>query len=767
MRKKIFAVILSGSLLSTSFVNCIYGCRVNAAEENAEMTLSVNEQEESKNMPGGGTSSVLDGYSDDSNYYSNARQPVESIEDIENVGNIQNIENLEENTGSEQGEIVQDETGYNEISGMDSIAYDESQEEVQDEVQEEIDSIAYEDSLDSHEDDPVTGKLDKDDFENVQEWEQYLREHPDEYLDGYDHITASPSNEINVNADLRYTVTGLPYSYAIQKMYIKENEIYITQRRDTTTYLSRCEIDETTKRAVCKDYMTLLSFGHGQTLEYFEWKGKPYFWITCKANTAYESKWAMQIGRIAYEPNKTVDYTQICRVTDINYANKTGSQNGYVKRVDAAVSDTGRKILIWMKNTKNVMQYSWYYTDKINELLDEKESEDAKFVSFSTEPRLKAACIGTIVQEQKGDWILPNDSFQGMEFTDQANTFVVGGNTGELPQIAFMKKKGTKYRYEKLATVVNLENISTSEIEGIQLQEDCLYFGICNHDVKATEQYIYSIHRNELDAVQREHVFSDISTILNPQTCTQDEVTRYTCKYCAGTKDEVTKVKAGHNYQREEIVEPTLEADGYELYRCVNCGVEDKKVIYFQKEEQEIYINGASVPSSLKKTVGDKSFYVEATVEKGDGQLSYKTNNTKVAMISSSGKVTIKGAGKATITITASETKGYKKTSKNIVLKVVPKVVSLRSLKSTYRGRSTVRWYKNSSVTGYQIQYSKNSNFSSAKIATVSNKNTTTKTLTSLTRGKRYYVRIRTYNKISGVNYFSAWSEKKSVVVRR
>ena len=49
---------------------------------------------------------------------------------------------------------------------------------------------------------------------------------------------------------------------------------------------------------------------------------------------------------------------------------------------------------------------------------------------------------------------------------------------------------------------------------------------------------------------------------------------------------------------------------------------------------------------------------------------TYKSSNTKVATVSSAGKVTIKGAGTAKITISASATENYQAASKTITVTV-------------------------------------------------------------------------------------------------
>ena len=74
------------------------------------------------------------------------------------------------------------------------------------------------------------------------------------------------------------------------------------------------------------------------------------------------------------------------------------------------------------------------------------------------------------------------------------------------------------------------------------------------------------------------------------------------------------------------------------------------------------------------------------------------------------------------------------------------------------------QWKKNSTVNGYQVQYSLKSNFSGAKTVTIKSNNTLKTTVKKLHAKKVYYVRIRTYKTISKVNCFSSWS--KSVKVK-
>ncbi len=94
--------------------------------------------------------------------------------------------------------------------------------------------------------------------------------------------------------------------------------------------------------------------------------------------------------------------------------------------------------------------------------------------------------------------------------------------------------------------------------------------------------------------------------------------------------------------------------------------------------------------------------------------------------------------------------------------------VNLSSVKNAKGKKMTVKWKKNSKATGYQIQYSTSSNFSSGnKTVTVKGYKNVSKTISKLTKGKKYYVRIRVYRTVSGSNYYSAWSNTKNVKISK
>lgn len=348
-------------------------------------------------------------------------------------------------------------------------------------------------NLDTHEDDPVPGKMDRDDIDTELEWQAYLAAHPEQRMALR---AASPAKKVKAAATRRYSITGLQSGYAIQKTYIGSKYIYVLQRcKDKNScFLSRCEIKGNT--AEYRDHMVLKNFGHGQTLEWFEHKSKPYFFVACKVNTAYDNRWSMQIGRIEYEKDKVInDYTDICRLANLNYANSAGKSIGSVKRVDAALSSDRSKLLLWVQNTNNDIQLSYYKTSTINALLDAKENASSKYVEFKGNGTLRSACLGSFIKSEANS-VRPNDSFQGTEFSNADSIYIAGGNTGETPKIGKMTGGGNSYKYSCEVTISHSSFDNNTEIEGLQLKGDDVYFGICDHAVKETVQYIYSIPKS-------------------------------------------------------------------------------------------------------------------------------------------------------------------------------------------------------------------------------------------------------------------------------
>lgn len=343
-------------------------------------------------------------------------------------------------------------------------------------------------ALDTHDDDGVAGILEQDDFDTLEEYQKYLETHPKVQTR---QSRVSANKNVKAAATLRYKIKGLTNTAAIQKTYIGSTYIYVIQRIGSDSHLSRCLINGST--ATYQDHMTLKNFGHGQTLEWFEHNSKAYFWVTCKANEAYKFKWGTQIGRIQYKAKGSVDYTEIPRFSHMSYANKSGTSIGEVKRVDAALSSDRKKVFFWVMDNTGEIQYSFYNAEKLNAELDKKESEESKFVPC-TSSAVKSACYGSF-RQSGSNRVLPNDSCQGLEFSDGDSIYIIGGAAGQKPGIAKLTGSGSSYKYSCLVTATHNNFGGNAESEGIQLKGDYVYFGISDKQ-SSDKACIYSIPKS-------------------------------------------------------------------------------------------------------------------------------------------------------------------------------------------------------------------------------------------------------------------------------
>jgi len=186
------------------------------------------------------------------------------------------------------------------------------------------------------------------------------------------------------------------------------------------------------------------------------------------------------------------------------------------------------------------------------------------------------------------------------------------------------------------------------------------------------------------------------------------------------------------------------------------------KAVLSDPIDPSVPVTGVKLDMTSATLAVGKNLQLNATVSPEDASektVTWKSSDTGVAKVDKNGKVTAKGAGTAKIVVT---TKDGKKTA-SCKVKVVPKTPSPVTLANVKKGIK-VSWKKDSSVSGYQIQYSTSSGFKAGnKKVTVKSAETTQKTLTGLQSKTRYYVRIRTYKTVDGKNYYSSWSSKKSI----
>ena len=237
-------------------------------------------------------------------------------------------------------------------------------------------------------------------------------------------------------------------------------------------------------------------------------------------------------------------------------------------------------------------------------------------------------------------------------------------------------------------------------------------------------------------------------------TCVLEGYTECTCKEC-GAKYRYNYVDAtGHTY-KNTITKATLTKNGKIVKKCTDCGEVAKTTnVYY--------------PKTIK--LSRNTFTYNGKVQKPD--IIVKDSNGKTLKLNTDYTVTYsnansKNVNKYTVTI---KMKGNYSGTKTIGYCINPKGTDfLASNKGGFKAIKngfTLKWNKQSSqVTGYQIQYSTRSDFKNAASVSVVGANNVSKTIKGRAGATRYYVRIRTFTKVDGKTFFSAWnSGTKSVV---
>lgn len=120
--------------------------------------------------------------------------------------------------------------------------------------------------------------------------------------------------------------------------------------------------------------------------------------------------------------------------------------------------------------------------------------------------------------------------------------------------------------------------------------------------------------------------------------------------------------------------------------------------------------------------------------------------------------------GKATVIITGI---GNYSGEKQVTFKIVPKKVSLRSVKNTAKRTITVKWQVDNSVSGYEIYRSTRKKTGYKKIYTVKGAYYDGMRNWKLKKKKTYYYKVRAYKVVDGKKYYGAFSKVKFAKVKK
>lgn len=90
----------------------------------------------------------------------------------------------------------------------------------------------------------------------------------------------------------------------------------------------------------------------------------------------------------------------------------------------------------------------------------------------------------------------------------------------------------------------------------------------------------------------------------------------------------------------------------------------------------------------------------------------------------------------------------------------------ISSLTSNSKGDIIIKWKKNNTVSGYQLQYATKSDFSNAKTINITNPNVVSQTINNLKNKTTYFTRVQPYRKYNGLLYYGTWSSAKKITTK-
>lgn len=216
--------------------------------------------------------------------------------------------------------------------------------------------------------------------------------------------------------------------------------------------------------------------------------------------------------------------------------------------------------------------------------------------------------------------------------------------------------------------------------------------------------------------------------------------------------DYYEKTETEHSYALVKDENVGLYRNGVKVYVCRNCGD-----TYTEEEPSYVFDGELRYTLSYCNTVYDgKEHYPDLTVTKKDGTVLEQGTDYDISY-SGDGKQ----VGRYYVSVKLKN--GYIG-EKSIEFTVKPKGVSSVSV-SALLGGFSASWDKQTDNTaGYELQYSQNSNFFSAKTVSVGKNTTNSQKVTGLSRNKTYYVRVRTYRFASdGMKICSDYTSAESV----
>lgn len=194
-----------------------------------------------------------------------------------------------------------------------------------------------------------------------------------------------------------------------------------------------------------------------------------------------------------------------------------------------------------------------------------------------------------------------------------------------------------------------------------------------------------------------------------------------------------------------------------------------KTALYLTSPKISSVVNTASgLKLSWSKNAKASGYYIYR--KKGTGSWTKIKTITSASTVSYADSKASYNGSKYSYRVYAYKTlsgKTYKSAASAAVSQYRLSRPAISKLSNPSAGKMKAEWNKNAKASGYQVQYSTRSSFSTVKSYTVSGYRTVSKTCSNLSKNVRYYVRVRSYKTVSSKKQYSAWSTTSNILIRK
>lgn len=222
----------------------------------------------------------------------------------------------------------------------------------------------------------------------------------------------------------------------------------------------------------------------------------------------------------------------------------------------------------------------------------------------------------------------------------------------------------------------------------------------------------------------------------------------------------------GHSYGSAEKIAATKSEGGYTKQVCSACG--DVRVTD-RTDPGTVSLDAGKLTSVKQTSKGFSITWKKITGAKQYELWQQKSGGTwKRVKTTSSVSCSLTGLTEGSKyayrvrAVSGTSRGGFSGTK--VIYRVGP--VKIKSLTNKKGRKLAIKFTGKKTVSGYQIRYSTGRSFRSARTLKLSGKNSTSRTISKLKKGKTYYVRARAYKKAGGNTYYGVWTSKSRKVTK-